>query len=201
MTEIKIEQGTKEWFEARRGKVTGTRMKDVLKTDNLALIDELISEIECDKLEETFQSKDMERGKECEPIAREIYTRVHEIAIEEVGFCLSDKYDFLALSPDGFTPCRKGAVEIKCPNTKTHIKYIRQAKLPAEYKPQILVYFIVNEQLEWLDFISFDDRFKTKPYFEVRVTREELAKDIEEAETALVKFWEKFLKYYKQVIN
>lgn len=201
MTEINIEQGTKEWLQARLGKVTGTRMKDVLKADNLALIDELISEIECESSEESFQSKDMERGKEQEGLARVIYCQVHDVAINEVGFCLSDKYDFVALSPDGFTPCRKGAIEIKCPSTKTHIKYIRQGKLPSEYKPQVLTYFIVNEELEWLDFISFDDRFEAKQYFEVRVTREELAQDIEEAERSLVKFWAKFLKYYKQVIN
>lgn len=63
------------------------------------------------------------------------------------------------------------------------------------------MYFLVNEELEWLDFISFDDRFEAKQYFEVRVTREELAEEIYDAEKALVKFWDKFLKYYKQIIN
>lgn len=199
MIEVKVEQGSQEWLKMRLGKITGTRTKEVFKSDNLGLIDEMISEIISEEIEETYTSKEMQRGKDLEPFVREIYTKITGIEIEEVGFCLSEKNDFLALSPDGFTPDRKGAIEIKCPSTKTHVKYIRQAQIPNEYKYQVYSYFLVNEKLEYLDFISFDDRFKVKPMFVKRVTRAELENELEETEKGLEKFIKKFLKYNAEI--
>lgn len=201
MIEVKVEQGSQEWLKMRLGKITGTRLKDVFKSDNLTLVDELIAEIVSEEIEETFVNHATQRGKDLEPIVRDLYTSVTGITIEEVGFCISEDNDFLALSPDGFTPDRKGAIEIKCPSTKTHVKYIRQDQIPNEYKYQVYNYFLVNTDLEYLDFVSFDDRFKAKPMFLKRVYRSEIEEDLNKTKEEIDKFCKKFLKYYEKISN
>ncbi len=201
MLVVEVEQDSQEWLRMRLGKITGTRLKEVFKSDNLPLIDEMISEIVSEEIEETYINKEMQRGKELEPIVRDLYSEITNTEIKEVGFCISEDNDYLALSPDGFTNDFKGAIEIKCPNTKTHVKYIRQNQIPNEYKYQIYCYFLVNTDLEWLDFISFDNRFKAKPMFKIRVTRNEILDELNKTNDELNKFITKFEKYYKQVLN
>jgi hypothetical protein len=199
MKEVKLEQGTHRWLEARKGKITGTRLKDVLKTDNLPVIYEMIAELGSDEIEETFVNKAMQRGKDCEPIAISLYQHMTGVVIDSVGFCVSEENDFLALSPDGFTADRIGAIEVKSPNTATHVKYILGDKVPSEYLPQVMTYFLVNTKLEYLDFISFDDRYKPKPIWIKRVTREELNDQLVEVNEKLDKFITKFNKYYEKI--
>lgn len=199
MFEIDVEQGTAEWLQLRVGKVTGTRLKEVLKKDNLPLVDEMIAEIGVGSAETSFVTSAMQRGNDMEKVALKYYTDCTGIEIESVGFCMSFDNDYIGLSPDGFTKDRTGAIEIKCPSTKTHCKYIRVDKVPTDYKGQILMYFIINEKLEYLDFVSFDDRFLPKPIWIKRVTRLELIDEINEAKFELDKFLTKFLQYYKKV--
>jgi exodeoxyribonuclease (lambda-induced) len=199
MFELDLVQGSSEWLEARKGKITGTRLRDVLKTDNLPAIYEMIGELGSDEIEETFVNKAMARGVECEPIARDMYQVITGNVIEEVGFCISIDNDYLALSPDGFTPDRVGAIEIKSPSTAVHVKYILGDRVPTEYMPQVMTYFLVNTDLEWLDFISFDDRYQPKPIWIKRITREELKEELEVATERLNKFVTKFKKYYAKI--
>jgi hypothetical protein len=201
MIEIDVKQGSDEWLKMRLGKITGSRLKEVFKSDNLTLVDEMISEIDSELIDKSFVSVEMQRGKDLEPIARSIYEQIKEIKIDEVGFCLSDSNDYLAYSTDGFTECRKGGIEIKCPSTKTHVKYIRMNQLPNEYKHQVYCAFLVNKKLEWFDFVSFDDRFKSRPMWIKRVTREELESVLIETQKEIDKFIVKFEKYYKQVLS
>jgi exodeoxyribonuclease (lambda-induced) len=200
MKELDLEQGTKQWLEARKGKITGTRLKDVLKADNLPVIYEMIAELGSDEIEETFTTKAMERGKNCEPIAISLYQHMTGVVIDSVGFCISEDNEMLALSPDGFTADRTGAVEVKSPNTATHVKYILGDRIPSEYLAQVMNYFLVNTKLDWLDFISFDDRYRPKPIWIKRVYRHELKDQLVEVNEKLDKFITKFSKYYEKII-
>jgi len=201
MIEIDVKQGSDEWLKMRFGKITGSRLKEVFKSDNLTLVDEMISEIDSELIDKSFVSVEMQRGKDLEPIARSIYEQIKEIKIDEIGFCLSDSNDYLAFSTDGFTECRTGGIEIKCPSTKTHVKYIRMNQIPNEYKYQVHCAFLVNKKLEWLDFVSFDDRFKSRPMWIKRVTRQEIESVLIEDQKEIDKFIIKFEKYYKQVLS
>ena len=199
MKELDLEQGSLKWLEARKGKITGTRLKDVLKTDNLPVIYEMIAELGSDEIEETFVNKAMQRGKDCEPIAISLYQHMTGVVIDSVGFCISEDNEMLALSQDGFTADRTGAVEVKSPNTATHVKYIIGDKVPSEYLPQVMTYFLVNTKLDWLDFISFDDRYRPKPIWIKRVYRHELKDQLVEVSEKLDKFITKFNKYYEKI--
>lgn len=200
MIEVNCDQRSEEWHKLRLGKITGTRLKRVFQADNMGLIDELIAEIDSEMTESVYENAAMRRGVELEPIARALYCEVRGIEIEEIGFCISERFDFIAYSPDGLTPCRTGGIEIKCPSTKTHVQYIRQNKIPSEYKHQCITPFVVNTKLQWLDFVSFDDRFKSRPLFVKRLKREEIQQELDEIiEPGIEKFQEKILFNYKAI--
>ena len=201
---LNLQQRSQEWFEARLGVITGSRAKNIFKSNNLTFVDELIAERMTGQREETFTSKAMEHGILFEPEALKAYNEVSEFEAEEVGFCVHDNYYWLAVSPDAliFDPFKTlaiGAVEIKCPSSKKHIEYIRQNRVPTEYKYQVLHYFIVIDSLQFLDFVSYDPRNKEKPLHIVRVTREELQSEIEETFACYMKFFAKLNKYEKEV--
>jgi len=201
MLELKVEQGTEEWKKLRLGKITGTRLKGIRSSNNLPIIDEMISEIVVGEAEFIFLNEAMKRGNDLEPKARNLYIEKTGINIEEVGFCISIDNDYIGLSPDGLTEDRTGAIEIKCPSTKRHVQNIRMDKIPSDYKDQVLMYFIINEKLQWLDFISFDDRFTAKPMWVKRITRKELEEEIKIASDEIEKFIIKFEKYYKLITS
>lgn len=202
---VDIEQGSPEWHKVRLGKVTGTRIKDVMKADNLDLVDKIIAEIITDQSEPNFVNAAMQWGIDNEPKAREAYEAHTGHKVDQYGFIIHKQYDWLGMSPDGLIKLNqedngyKKAIEIKCPNTSTHVKYIRQGNIPNEYKYQVQSLFLINPVLESLDFISYDPRFTLKPLHIVTITRDELVEQLATLEPALVKFWDKTMKYYQQI--
>jgi predicted phage-related endonuclease len=194
-----IEQGTHEWHLVRLGKVTGSRIKNAIAKDNLCVIDELIAEKVSQQYDEGYTTEKMQRGTDLEPIARKEYEQYKGITVEQIGFLQSSIFEDFGISPDGLVGT-DGAIEIKCPDTKKHVQYIRQAQIPNEYKHQVLGYFLVHEGLQWLDFVSYDPRFTIKLLFVHRVTREELQADIKAAQADLDKFFKKLDKVYSQII-
>jgi hypothetical protein len=197
-----IEQGSPEWLKLRLGKVTGTRLKKLRSKDNLGLIDELIAEMISEQVEEIRTSESMQRGSDMEPIARREYEEFTGHKVEQFGFLQSTKFEWFGLSPDGLINengiYTKG-VEIKCPDTDTHVRYIRQDIVPAEYRDQVFSYFMVNPDLIEHDFVSYDNRFLIKPLHIVNTRREDIKEELAQIDEELEKFWKKFQKYYNLI--
>ena len=197
------EQGTEDWLTAKIGVLSGTRIKKIITPSKLQLSSSyadtillLIDENVTGLSSETFRGNAAtERGNELEPYAKKAYTDKTGIEIKDFGLCLSDKNDLHGCSPDGFTPDFRGGVEIKCPGY-IHLKYINDNIIPSEYILQITNYFVVNEKLEWLDFVSYRPEFIHNPIFIKRVTREDLHEQITALESALNTF---FSEYKKQL--
>jgi hypothetical protein len=83
---------------------------------------------------------------------------------------------------------RRGFWESKSPKSRNHYAYIKGGVLPAEHTPQVIHGFYVTGA-EFCDFQSFDPRMPEKlQTFIVRVEREEVAKQIDEYERALLQF-------------
>lgn len=227
MRTINVEQGTKEWHETRRCKITGTKLDDVMGTAyvRLCLIAELIAEEATEQSKALVTSAEMERGKAEEIFAiKEFETRNGKV-VDQLGVCVSDDFDWVALSPDGFIKDAEGkyteAVEVKSPDSKTAILYrlanmipveesgLTKAKtpwlgVPADYKWQIVQYFLVNADLLKLYFLVYDARFidqKEKLYI-VEVERaNELVQDaVKEAKEALERFRADWLKWREVVL-
>ena len=197
-----FDQQSGEWFRMKLGKVGGTDLKKLMSTSNLDLMDELIGQEGSGMHEETFTSAAMQRGIDMEPVVRKLFIKMHpEISIKEVGLCVSDEFPNNCLSPDGLSECETVAIEIKCPSTKKHVKYLRQGGIHSDYKWQIVNYFFINPKLERLYCISFDDRYKPKPYQEFVVTRAEVEAHLAEAKDACVKFWAKYEKYKSEILS
>ena len=201
---LNLQQRSTEWFEARLGVITGSRAKNIFRSNNLSFVDELIAERMTRTIEEGYTSKYMEHGILFEPQALETYNERHNARAEEVGFCIHDKYDWLAISPDALIFDEDGveaigAVEIKCPSSRKHVEYMRQNKLPNDYKYQVFHYFIVIDTLEYLDFVSYDPRFREKDLHVVRVTREEIQEELKDVFAEYLKFNAKVKKYEDQI--
>ena len=201
-----IEQGSIEWYNLRIAKVTGTTLKYLFGTDTLSQVDRLIAESETQEStdDDQYVTDDMQRGIDLEPEARLQYESMTGNKVSQVGFIQhSDLFPWFGISSDGLIydgDKLKGAIEIKCPSTKTHVKRIRQDQLPNEYKYQAKAHFILSDDIEWVDFVSYDPRFMKKPLFIYRTTREEIALDVEEIKSKMHDFEKKYYKLRDQII-
>lgn len=187
-----VQQGSVEWLELKRGRVTGTRLKEVMGKKPDSLMYEMIAERY--ETAEDFQSSEMSNGVLWEPWAIDKYQEVTGQIVKEVGFITEG--DDIGLSPDGMVGEYKG-LEVKSPSLKKHIEYIVSNRLPAEHKWQVVHYFIVKKDLKELDFVSYNPKFPLKEIHIINVKRSDLEKDIIAAKEKL----EIFLKKYNQTLT
>lgn len=165
MNYIPCEQGSAEWFAARAGKVTASNIVDVLAVlkkggESQARFKyklQLIAEICTGKAQENFVSPAMEWGIQQEAFARAAYELRTDSEVEKVGFFIHPEIDQAGASPDGVVVGTKGLIEIKCPNTVTHLSYILADAVPEDYQPQMLWQMACSGR-EWCDFVSYDPR-------------------------------------------
>lgn len=184
--QVKAEQRTDEWYAARLGRATASRFSDVIaKTrsgysasrKNYAA--ELTTERLTGKQADTFTTAAMQWGVDYEPVARVQYELESGNEVEETGFWLHD--DLMAgASPDGLIGT-DGLLEIKCPNSATHIETLQLKKLPWQYQAQVQgQMWIIGRQ--WCDFVSFDPRLpENAQMIVIRVERDDIyIADLEE---------------------
>ena len=157
-----MEQRTDEWFAARLGKVTASRVADVIaKTAKgySASRDNYMAQLVCERLTgkptEGFSNAAMEWGTAQEPNARAAYSAKTGELVEEVGFIQHPTIGNAGASPDGVVGV--GLVEIKCPNTATHLEYVLEGKPPSKYITQ-MQWQMACTKAEWCDFVSYDPR-------------------------------------------
>lgn len=158
-----IAQGSAEWFAQRAGKVTASRVADVIaktKTGwgasraNYAA--QLVAERLTGNVEPTFTNAAMQWGTDKEPEAREAYEFHAGVFVDQVGMIDHPKIAMTGASPDGLVG-DAGLVEIKCPNTATHIETLLSGKVPAKYVTQ-MAWQMACTGRAWCDFVSFDPR-------------------------------------------
>jgi len=158
-----MEQRTEEWFEARMGCVTASRTADLMaktKSGYAASHANYMAELICERLtgerQGGFSSAAMQWGTDIEPQARMAYEIVTGATVVETGFVLHPEIAGFGASPDGLIG-DDGLIEIKCPNTATHIKTLLGGKVPSEYVTQMHVQMLCTNR-KWCDFVSFDPR-------------------------------------------
>ena len=187
-----MQQRTDEWIAARCGKVTASRVADVMATTKSgpsAARKNYMMELLCQRLtgnvEQGFNSAAMQRGTDLEPIARSAYEVDSGVMVIEVGLVDHPSIEWFGASPDGMVN-EDGLVEIKCPNTATHIEFLRTGKPDGRYVWQMMAQMACTGR-KWCDFVSFDDRLPEHlQYRNVRVERCE--KTIEKMETEIRSF-------------
>jgi putative phage-type endonuclease len=149
-------------MQQRCGKVTASRVADVLakiKTGEAAVRKNYKMELVVQRLTgqqpESFTNSAMEWGTATEPQARMAYEAHTGSFVEEKGFMDHPTIEWFGCSPDGVVG--EGLIEIKCPNTATHIETIIDEKAPSKYIPQMQCQMAVTGA-KWCDFVSFDPR-------------------------------------------
>lgn len=200
---IEGEQKTDEWHKLRNGvAVTGSIAKKVKGTGNAYLYEHLATMTTERKPKDLTGVKDIDRGNELEPVARKEYEKATKQKVKLVAFIENGRYGF---SPDGLVMKPKDAgikklVEIKCPDTNNHIRYILEKKVPAEHIDQIIHGFIVCDDVDEIDFVSYDPKFIFKPLLIITVKRADLYVDIATTKIQYQKFVEKLDKSYSTLI-
>ena len=187
-----IVQGSLEWFAMRCGKVTASRVADVLaktKTGwgagraNYAA--ELIAERLTGATAPSFTNAAMQWGTDQEPVARQVYAARHSLDVSEIGFVDHPEIAMSGASPDGLVGVW-GLVEIKCPNTATHLDTLLSETVPGKYITQMQWQMACTGR-EWCDFVSFDPRLpESMALFVKRVHRD--VSHILELETEVAAF-------------
>lgn len=234
MKRILVEQGTDEWRDFRKGKITGTRLRNIWVASEYLVADakaklqqygieipkgystkaklkELMPpEVEAELLIETWKTQEKKigfyeaiaerlavpvdddpedeyadaRGLRLEEEAATKFSETYNKKLQVVGCWQSDENSSIINSPDReVVPKVKDviteAVEIKCLGSARHIQAIVEDRVPDEFMSQVIQYFIVNDDLEKLYFVFYDDRIKSYPLKVIEVTRESLGNKIE----------------------
>lgn len=159
-----IVQGSPEWKALRCGKVTASRVADVVaKTQKgtygatrANYLAQLIAERLTGTPAETYTNAAMQHGTETEPEARAAYEFYQGATVEQVAFAPHPKIDQAGASPDGLVG-DDGLVEIKCPNTATHLETLLGQAVPAKYIDQMQFQMACTGR-KWCDFVSYDPR-------------------------------------------
>lgn len=186
-----IAQRTDEWFAARLGKATASRISDVVaktKTgygaSRATYMGELIAERLTGKKAEGFESAAIRWGVETEPQARAAYEFFRDATVIEVGFIDHPRIAMSGASPDGLIG-DDGLVEIKCPLTKTHIDTLLSQSVPKDYLLQMHWQMACTGRA-WCDYVSFDPRMPARlQLFVKRIARvdsviEDLEREVED---------------------
>jgi putative phage-type endonuclease len=188
-----VDQRTPEWFAQRAGRVTASCIYKVMaKTakglpgaDRTNYHAQLVTERLTGQVAESFTNAAMQWGTDTEPQARAMYSfHAGEPAVE-TGFVAHPSIAMSGASPDGLVGAL-GLVELKCPNSATHIATLTGAGIDRKYLQQMQWQLACTER-QWCDFASFDPRLPDEMQLHVeRVHRDD--EMIEEIEAEVVKF-------------
>lgn len=169
-----IQQGTSEWHQARLGKVTASKLSDVMATGRggapsatrATYRAQLVVERLTGNPTEGFTNAAMAYGTETEPQARATYILTTGRMVEEVGFIGHPAIAMAGASPDGLIGA-DGLIEIKCPNSATHIATLRGAEIDGKYLKQMQWQMACTGRA-WCDFVSFDPRLPDEMQLHIR---------------------------------
>lgn len=169
-----MEQRTEEWHAARLGKVTASKIADVMaqgrggapSATRATYRAQLVAERLTGVPYEGHRTAAMDHGTETEPQARATYILNTGRNVAEVGFIAHPTIAMSGASPDG-TVGDDGLVEIKCPNSATHIATLRGAEIDGKYLKQMQWQMACTGR-KWCDFVSFDPRLPDEMQMLVR---------------------------------
>lgn len=167
-------QGSEEWFAARLGIPTASKFSDIMANGRSGqpsasrknYLAELVVERLTGQRTEGFTNAAMQWGTETEPFAVEAYEAFTGELTRECGFIKHPTIECGA-SPDRLVG-EEGLLEVKCPNTATHIDHLLNGTLLTKYKWQLQGQLMVTG-MDWVDFVVFDPRVPER--MQIRVDR------------------------------
>lgn len=179
MKVIDCEQNSAEWLAARCGSLGASSIADMVaktRTGWGASRFNLAARIVCERLtgtpQESYTNAAMQWGHDTEPQARAMYEFMRDVAVQQVGLVLHPSISKSHASPDGLVG-DDGLIEIKCPNTATHIETLLSEDVEGKYVKQMQWQMACCGRA-WCDFVSFDPRLPAEmQMFVQRVPRDD----------------------------
>jgi putative phage-type endonuclease len=159
-----IEQGSDTWHQMRLGKVSASRMAELLaktKTGAFAASRaKYMAQLLCERMTgeptEFFTSQAMQRGVDVEPVARAAYEAENLTSVEQVAWVEHPTIPFSGCSPDGLVG-EHGLIEIKCKEIHNHLDSILNDKIDPDHQSQMMWQMACTGR-KWCDYVCFDDR-------------------------------------------
>lgn len=187
-----MDQRTEDWYQARLGKVTASRVADVVaktksgySTSRANYMAELVAERLTGKKGDSYQNAAMQWGTEQEPNARAAYETMQGVLVQETGFVLHPRLQDAGASPDGLVG-DLGLVEIKCPFTATHLDFLLGGEIPDKYITQMQWQMACTNRI-WCDYVSYDPRLPERMQLKIkRINRD--SSFIADLEEEVIKF-------------
>ena len=174
---LDCEQGSEEWLAARLDIPTATGFENIVTATGkksasyIKYMAELIEESILGG-GDTFKSGFMERGNQLEPQARAAYEFLTGNDVIQVGGVYLNEDREVMVSPDGLIPSLKKGLEIKCPKMSTHIRYLLEGGVPAEYVIQVQANLWVTGYETW-DFVSYCPEYQKQTLYLFTAARDE----------------------------
>jgi hypothetical protein len=169
-----VEQGSADWLHLRCGCVTSSRVYDAIhklkrgdyskERENYMI--EKLGEMLTGREADHYVSIPMDFGSENEPLARELYAMNTTLPVETCGYFRHPKIERAGASPDALVGA-DGLLEIKVPNTATHLDYLIHDYVPPEYTAQMFWQMACTGR-DWCDFVSYDPRLPIEQGFYMR---------------------------------
>lgn len=160
---IDVEQGSEEWLQSRVGSLGASKVHEAIArtksgwgASRANCMATLIAERLTSTKADTFTNAAMQWGTEHEPDARAAYEFQRDVDVTEVGLYRHSTIAGTHASPDGIVG-EEGLIEIKAPNTATHIQTLLTGKIPDKYIVQMQWQMICTDR-QWTDHISYDPR-------------------------------------------
>jgi putative phage-type endonuclease len=175
-----IEQGTEAWHQLRMGKVTASRVADILAKTKTGVsasrqnyLIELAIQRVTNSIQESYSNAAIEWGVQNEGSARVAYEVKSGNFVDQIAFVDHPTISWFGCSPDGLVNT-DGLVEIKCPNSATHWGYIKADAPPTKYFIQMQAQMAVTGR-QWCDFVCYDPRMPERSQlFIKRVPRDQV---------------------------
>jgi len=192
-SEEEYPQGSDEWQAIRAGKVTASKITDIMaklksgkpSAGRTTYMGQLIVERLTGVKSDSFSNAAMQWGIETEPQARAAYEFLNDVEVEQIAFMDHALISQAGMSPDGLVG-DDGMLEIKCPNTATHIDMLISQKIPKKYIDQMQWQMACSSR-KWCDFMSFDPRMPERlNKLIIRIERDDAY--IEEMAVEVIKF-------------
>jgi putative phage-type endonuclease len=169
-----IEQGTPEWHALRCGKVTASRVADVMRSgrggapsaSRARYMGELVAERLTGTPYESFKSAEMQRGNDVEAEAVSAYAFICGAQCDRIAFVDHPSIEMSGASPDALIG-NDGLAEFKCPASHTHIQTLLSDKIDGDYVRQMQWQMACTGR-QWCDFVSYDPRLPTEMALYVR---------------------------------
>jgi len=170
---LELIQGTPEWRAARAGSLGASQVQQALSriksgwgADRANVMAQLVVERLTGLPTDSFTNAAMQWGNDKEPEARAAYSFIMDVDVAQVGLVLHPTIPGTHASPDGLVG-ERGLLEIKCPNSATHIETLSGGAVPGKYVTQMQWQMACTER-EWCDFVSFDPRLPAEMQLFVR---------------------------------